>query len=812
VPHRRPRSSWPARLTSPAAAAVVLLLFWAGILASLREKSPTFDEIATAAAGYTYWQFDDYRLLPEHGNLPQRLAALPLAWSRYRFPPRDSPTWGAADVFGLGDQWFYQMGNDALEMLRRGRAACSLVAVALAALVWWWSRRLFGPASGMLSLGLCVLSPTVLANGALMASDAAIAFFLLAASLAVWASLRRVSLMSVVIAGGALGGLFLSKRSAVVIVPVIGLLALARLIDGEPLEVALGGGRREARRMKKALAVAGALALEALIAGMLIWASYGFRYSATPTPMGDGPWCPDTFEDLLGKAAPRVVLDRLGLAPDQRSRADAAFEARGLTSARWTCGSISVLRSIEPEVLRPAQAREMARLISALPTDPVPRLIELVRRSRLLPEAFVYGHAQIWRYSRRRGAFWNGEFRAVGWPGFFPYTFLVKTPIPTLTLALLAGALFVGRRPDAAERGPWWRAAARAPTLPLLTPLALYWAMAVSSHLNIGHRYLLPVYPPLFVLCGLVASDKRRPEPRATSRILGGGVWALLALLAIETACRFPNYIAYINPLGGSSAHAYRHLVDSSLDWGQDLPGVKQYVDTHPTPGRVYLSYFGTASPRYYGISARPLYSYPDWDEEASPPVMVLDVPRDRVQSTVSGITVRQPDYGVASVSEGERRSSVVLLKKASALRLGAGTYFVSASMLQPLFYPLDEPVGPWGPWNERFEGIYQALLKAIAPLLRDDPEARAGAFGARPPLEWRALLERFQMFRFARLTAYLRLREPDDTVDFSILVYRLSQADLDRALLGPPPELGPDAALLVLRGRAGGGAENSIR
>jgi hypothetical protein len=53
--------------------------------------------------------------------------------------------------------------------------------------------------------------------------------------------------------------------------------------------------------------------------------------------------------------------------------------------------------------------------------------------------------------------------------------------------------------------------------------------------------------------------------------------------------------------------------------------------------------------------------------------------------------------------------------------------------------------------------------------------------------------LKYYEMCRFARLTAYLRQREPDDNVNYSILVYRLTEADLARALDGPPPELGRD-------------------
>jgi hypothetical protein len=47
-------------------------------------------------------------------------------------------------------------------------------------------------------------------------------------------------------------------------------------------------------------------------------------------------------------------------------------------------------------------------------------------------------------------------------------------------------------------------------------------------------------------------------------------------------------------------------------------------------------------------------------------------------------------------------------------------------------------------------------------------------------------------VLRFARLTSYLRGREPDDEIGYSILVYRLTDADLAEALDGPPRELLP--------------------
>ena len=130
------------------------------------------------------------------------------------------------------------------------------------------------------------------------------------------------------------------------------------------------------------------------------------------------------------------------------------------------------------------------------------------------------------------------------------------------------------------------------------------------------------------------------------------------------------------------------------------------------------------------------------------------------------------------------------LLKKPERLGLGAGTYLISASMLQPVNFALG---GPWGHWNRRYEGTYQELSAAVKPLMSSARAERIAALMLRNSGEWPPLLERFEEYRFGRLTAYLRQREPDDEINGTVMVYRLSEADIARALDGPPPELGPD-------------------
>jgi hypothetical protein len=84
---------------------------------------------------------------------------------------------------------------------------------------------------------------------------------------------------------------------------------------------------------------------------------------------------------------------------------------------------------------------------------------------------------------------------------------------------------------------------------------------------------------------------------------------ALCAWYALGTLRLHPHYLAYFNELAGGPAHGWRYLVDSNLDWGQDLPGLKAWMDTRGVP-RIKLSYFGSADPAYYGIDADLLPGY----------------------------------------------------------------------------------------------------------------------------------------------------------------------------------------------------------
>ena len=224
------------------------------------------------------------------------------------------------------------------------------------------------------------------------------------------------------------------------------------------------------------------------------------------------------------------------------------------------------------------------------------RLVCWLRDHRLLPETWLYGLAHTLHFLPNRPGFLNGEVSTSGWLGYFPYAWLVKTPLSLFLLGLLG--LAAGLRRDRAAIAPWFWTAA-----PLGALFVLYWLFALSTRINIGHRHILPVYPPMLILAGGAALWWH--QGRKIWRWLLG---FLVGTFVLESVLTRPNYLSYFNILAGGPANGYRHLVDSNVDVGQDLVALGQWWrEQRPVlrPGeKLFLSYFGPADPLSYGIEA----------------------------------------------------------------------------------------------------------------------------------------------------------------------------------------------------------------
>jgi len=656
-------------------AVVLAAFYWAMAVSGETGTSPTFDEVAHLTAGYSYWLTDDYRFHPENGVLPQRWAALPLLFGEYRFPSLDQPAWRAGDVWVVGDQFFHQLGNPLESMLLHGRAMIAIAGAALGLLVYAWSRSLFGPAGGMLSLLFYVFCPNMLAHGSLMTSDLMLSLTLTASVWCFWTMLHRISAFTVLRSSLVMALLFVSKMSAIIVLPMCLALLVVRLLS-ERRALPADGSAQEANSARLRPATAGGMVIvHAVVIVAVVWSCYGFRYSM---------FGPVRHQDDRTTYDWNVVL------------ADSA---------------------------------------------PIGPLVQMARDYRLFPEAILYGFSSALYRNKTRASFLNGAYSMTGWWYFFPYSVLVKTPLPLFLVLALAAAGAARRNPEDAARqsGPPGFTIGHGlyRTAPLWILLSVYWAVALGSNLNIGHRHILPTYPAVYILAGAAACWFNAPRRIAA----GAALAACLLWFSVESLTIRPHYLAYFNQLAGGPPHAYRHLVDSSLDWGQDLPGLKRWLDRHQLSGQagtpVYLSYFGSGSPDHYRIAARPLPSH----------------------------FPRNPDV---------------------FFRFTGGVYCVSATMLQSLY--LDAK----GPWSNFYEEVYRVVLADVEQYL-----GTSGDLRARLRLEqekgrqfWATRFRQYEQLRFARLVSYLRQREPDDNVGYSILIYRLSDAQIDEALHGPLAEL----------------------
>src|SRR5262249_10112971 len=129
---------------------------------------------------------------------------------------------------------------------------------------------------------------------------------------------------------------------------------------------------------------------------------------------------------------------------------------------------------------------------------------------------------------------------------------------------------------------------------------AILFAGAIVTPLNIGLRHLLPFYPFAILAAAAAVRDLL---PRREGKILLG---ALAVLWLVEFGRVYPNTLAFFNSLAGGPSNGHRFLVDSNVDWGQDLKPLKRWMDANGVD-RVGLAYFGTADANYYGIPYTPL-------------------------------------------------------------------------------------------------------------------------------------------------------------------------------------------------------------
>lgn len=180
-------------------------------------------------------------------------------------------------------------------------------------------------------------------------------------------------------------------------------------------------------------------------------------------------------------------------------------------------------------------------------------------------------------------AFLLGRFSNTGWRSYFLVAFAVKnTPGFLGAVGLGVAGAWLSRK-----TGSWAHAA---------VPAAIVFLAASLGHIQIGERYILPVYPYLIVIAasGLAALRSRPWLAPALALLL-----PFHAVPALRSAER--GLLTYFNALGGGPYGGHRVLIDSNLDWGQDLPRLARWMKENGV-AKIQLGYHGSDDPERVGI------------------------------------------------------------------------------------------------------------------------------------------------------------------------------------------------------------------
>ncbi|MCA9026019.1 MAG: phospholipid carrier-dependent glycosyltransferase [Planctomycetaceae bacterium] len=138
-------------------------------------------------------------------------------------------------------------------------------------------------------------------------------------------------------------------------------------------------------------------------------------------------------------------------------------------------------------------------------------------------------------------------------------------------------------------------------------PCLLLIGIASFSSMQLGVRYILPLLPLMILFASPVAEWITRQSP-----LPKWGIVTAIVIVMMLPLRYHPDHLAYFNEAAGGPIGGRYHLLDSNLDWGQDLYLVRELMEDEGLE-EIGLVYFGTLPPDVLGIK---FHVSPGWHPE----------------------------------------------------------------------------------------------------------------------------------------------------------------------------------------------------
>lgn len=524
-------------------AGFILALMGGLMLYRAATETTIFDETSHIAAGYSYAVLRDYRLNPEHPPLVKLAAALPLALQDISFPI-DSPSW-TEEINGqwvVGEQFLFGGNNDPVSITLWARLAPILFTLALGVILFRFALERTGVLGASIAITLFAFSPTFLAHGPLVTTDASAAMAALGATYFLVRWLSHQTWRNLLYAGIAFGIAQLIKFSMILLVPYFGIaILLWVLLKDRPRKFL---SLEMAQRLG---AYAGRLMLIGVVGMLTVYPIYAYTISAYPAEVQRA----QTTAILESSSYPTV--------------ANAIIWASDTTVlrpyAQYALGHLMVLHRVQDgntvyflgDVAKEAWV-EYFPVVFAL-KEPLALLV------------LLGGGIAFCLTAPRKTKQWNWK----RWGSRYAVE-IILLAFPLLYLAVsMVGNLNIGIRHIL-------------PTMPflylILSAIIVAWVRGFRNEENIATiSELFTLWTKRWAKLSIIA--------------------VLLAWYSFSSLATYPHSLAYFNELAGGPSGGYRFVTDSNLDWGQDLRRLAAFTRENNI-SEIRVDYFGTASPRYF--------------------------------------------------------------------------------------------------------------------------------------------------------------------------------------------------------------------
>ena len=551
---------WPIRSRGDWTRMVVVLivvchaaaLAWLGCV-----EAPVWHEPAQLAAGLCGWSFGRSDMIRVNPPFVRLVAAAPVLFLHPILDPNDfdRPP-GGRDEFARAERFVKDNAAHFRHYLTLARWVCISFSLAGAYFCWRMGAMLYGPCSGLVALILWCCRPYILGHGATIMADVPAAAMCVGATYCFWRWLKRPQWLEAIIAGLVLGLAELCKFTLLVLYPLLPALWIAYRLP-----------ERKMMNKRDWLQQGGMLATTLLVSVYVINCGYLFENSFTPLE-----------------------------------------EFRFQTMMFTGCGS---LKEVPPEGANRFAGTWMGKARVPLPAD------------------FLQGiDAQCYDFDRGLPSYLRGGWADHGWWYYYLYALAIKEPLgiwvlvaTAIGMTIFAKGYSVARRDEIVVIGPF---------------IVILVFVSSQTGFSVHSRYIIPALPFLSIWVSKIArAFETRPFTR--ERLAMAITVALMLAWSVGSSLAiYPHSLSYFNELGAvlptpedssypvdgenqialttikdavsaGALNGPRHLLDSNIDWGQDLFHLEDWLDAHPEAKLDGLAYYGSYSATLTRIPETPM-------------------------------------------------------------------------------------------------------------------------------------------------------------------------------------------------------------